>query len=106
MKDPTILAVIDRITTHVDPEIDALGAEHRHMVRLRLTYRDGRVFTCEERTRRGSPEKPLTAEEVRDKFRALTRERISASDTESIIRSVAMLDKMGSLDELLGLLRT
>ena len=106
LKDPAILAVIDRITAHVDPEIDALGAEHRHMVRLRLTHRDGRVFTCEERTRRGSPEKPLTAEEVRDKFRALTRERIPTSDTESIIRTVAMLDKMGSLDELLALLRT
>jgi len=54
----------------------------------------------------GQPRKPLTAEQVRDKFRALTRERVSSDDAESIIRTVAMIDKMTSLDELFDLLRT
>ena len=106
LRDPAILAVIDRITAYVDPEIDALGAEHRHMARLKLTHRDGRVFAREERSRRGSPENPLTAEDVRGKFHALTRRCVSADDSESIIGTVAGLDKMNSLNALTDLLRT
>ena len=106
LRDPAILAVIDRITAYVDPEIDALGAEHRHMARLKLTHRDGRVLAREERSRRGSPENPLTAEEVPGKFRALTRRCVSADDSELIIGTVAGLDKMNSLNALTDLLRT
>ena len=106
LADPAVLAVIDCIAAYVDPDIEALGADHRHMARLKLTHRDGRVFESEERIRRGSPEKPLTVVEVREKFQALVRQRVSAADADAIVRIVDGIDKTDSLDELFDLLRT
>lgn len=105
LADPAILALIERIEAFVDPDIESLGAENRHMVRLKLTHRDGRVFDREERRRRGSPELPLTADEAHDKFRALVRAQITDTTAEEIIHAVHALDELSSLDEFFGLLR-
>ena len=56
-----------------------MGAAFRHAARVKVTTRDGRTFEKLLPDRRGSPENPLTPEEIEDKFRHVVAPCVSAS---------------------------
>lgn len=99
---PDALAFMKRITVSVDPAIDALGPARRDAVRLTLKTRDSRVLSAERTWRPGSPEDPMSIQEVRTKFRRLTKGRWADAKTEGIIASVDKLEALPSLQPLLA----
>jgi 2-methylcitrate dehydratase PrpD len=71
LADPRTLDFIKRVSASIDPEIESLGPAFRHASRVRVVTRDGRTIEKLLLHRRGSPENPITEQEVRDKFRAV-----------------------------------
>jgi 2-methylcitrate dehydratase PrpD len=72
LADPKLLQFVAKISVDIDPQIDALGPAHRDAVEVDLTTVDGRRLHGRAEWRPGSPEAPLSAEELRKKFGKLT----------------------------------
>ena len=68
--DPETLAFIPRIKVFVDDELEAMGPAFRHAARVTVRTADGRTLKREVLNRRGSPENPVTREDVERKFAA------------------------------------
>ena len=78
ISDPQVLSFIQRIKAEVDPEIEAMGPKARHRARLTVATKDGRCLSHEEVHRRGSPENPVTAQDLGVKFDALAASVLDA----------------------------
>lgn len=102
--DPNVLAFIPRIHPYEDKEIDDKGPAARHAVKMKIITKSGRELTQDIWSRRGSPECPVSDEEVKKKFVANTRHVLTESAQGKIADLVLNIDDMGSLSELTGLL--
>jgi 2-methylcitrate dehydratase PrpD len=100
LRDPRIFEFIGRIGAYVDPEIEKMGAPYRHAARVKIVARDGRTFEKLLLDRRGSPEKPLSPEDIEYKFRHVVRPCIPQERIDRIVTAVRGLEK---LDDLAGL---
>lgn len=104
LADPKIMDFIKRIHARIDPEIEGMGPAYRHAARVAITTRDGRQFKHEILNRRGSPENPLSHEEVVYKFRNVVESCLSGGDIDRVIALTERLDKTEDTSELFGLL--
>ncbi|QIL79369.1 MmgE/PrpD family protein [Diaphorobacter sp. HDW4A] len=102
--DPQILDFIERIEAFEDPAIDAMGPAFRHAARIELQTCDGRTLTHEILHRRGSPENPLTAYEVEQKFRNVVAGCLPLTATERVVQLVSEIDRLDDVERLLTLL--
>jgi 2-methylcitrate dehydratase PrpD len=68
--DPDIRSLASRVTITVDPDEHAHGALASTVT---VTLKDGRTFTRRVEHFKGTPQNPLNAEEMRDKFLRTTR---------------------------------
>jgi 2-methylcitrate dehydratase PrpD len=103
--DPAVLAFMARIHPYEDEAIESRGAAFRHAAILRVETGGGGVLEHHEWSRRGSPECPVDAQEVRAKFFDNTAQALPRASAERIVEQVAQLEKLPSLDALLSLLK-
>jgi 2-methylcitrate dehydratase PrpD len=68
--DPALLALADRVAVAEDPELEAAFPRLR-AARVEVTLRDGRRLERYVEVPRGMPDRPVTDEELIDKFRGL-----------------------------------
>jgi 2-methylcitrate dehydratase PrpD len=101
LRDPAILRFIERIRAYVDPEIEAMGAPFRHAARLKVRTRAAREIEKLLLHRRGSPEEPLTPEDIENKFRHVVSPCVSKASADRIVRLVGSLEKLDDLSELI-----
>jgi 2-methylcitrate dehydratase PrpD len=106
LADPRILDFISRISAHVDPEIEGMGAPFRHASRVKITARDGKVFEKLSLHRRGSPENPLSPGEVVHKFRNVVALCMDPAEAERIISVVDEFETLADINMLMPLLGT
>ncbi|MGJ3260230.1 MAG: MmgE/PrpD family protein [Rhodospirillales bacterium] len=85
--DPDVLAFIEKIGAEIDPEIEARGAAFRHMARVTVTTASGETFEETVTHRKGSPENPLSPQEVEAKYTALAGSVLS-QDTATRVRDM------------------
>jgi 2-methylcitrate dehydratase PrpD len=104
LRDPAIFDFISRVSAYVDPEIEKMGAPYRHAARVRVTARDGKVIEKFLHHRRGSPEKPLTPEEIEYKFRNVISGCVPKANVDRAVKLVATLDTMENTNELTALM--
>jgi len=104
LADPQILDFISRITAHVDPEIEKMGAPFRHASRVKITARNGQVFEKLSLHRHGSPENPLSPEEVVHKFRNVVAPCMDKSAAEAIIAAVNGFETLTDISSVMPLL--
>jgi 2-methylcitrate dehydratase PrpD len=71
LRNPAILALARKVTLHRDPQADA-AYPALWPAWCEIDLDDGRTLRGEVNTTKGEPENPLTAEEVRAKFDALS----------------------------------
>jgi len=102
--DPEILNFIKKIEARVDPEIEQLGPQYRHMSRVSVETTDGRHFEHEERHRRGSPENPVSRDDLLAKFRALAACTLNDEGIEKVITLVNRLDALDDVTPVAGLI--
>ncbi len=104
LRDPAIFDFISRVSAFVDPEIEKMGAAFRHAARVRVTARDGKVIEKFLHHRRGSPENPMTPEDIEYKFRHVVGGCLSKANIDKAVKLVAGLDKADSTNELTALM--
>ncbi|WP_312998193.1 MmgE/PrpD family protein [Achromobacter animicus] len=104
LNDPRLLALISRMEAYADPQIDAMGPAFRHAARLEVHTRGGAVLRRDILHRRGSPENPLSHDDVVAKFHLIAAEVIDESRAREIVSRVEELDHLQDASALLALL--
>ena len=103
--DPARIALADRVKVMHDPAITALGAGHRHKVKVEVRFRDG---SSEHETReapRGSEHSFAGADAIVGKFRKLSRGVMTEKQQDALIDAVLRLERLEDSRELIALLR-
>ncbi|MFI5365407.1 MAG: MmgE/PrpD family protein [Candidatus Binatia bacterium] len=102
IRDPAVLGLTRRIAYRDDPDSDF---PRRFGGRLRVHLRDGRVLEHAEPINRGSAERPLSEDEVREKFRRNARRVISDRQAATVESAVASMDGQADLSGLTAALQ-
>ncbi len=100
LRDPVIHALIDRVTVEPDPRLDDLYPASI----VEITTTTGETYRCQVTAAKGSPQNPLSNNEVTDKFRALASPSMDPRQMEELIDRVYYLDHQPDIGELLGLM--
>src|SRR5580704_3506121 len=77
-----------------DPDITALGAAHRHKVRVEVHFRDGSVERETREAPRGSEQSFASAGDIVAKFRKLTRGVMADKQQDALVDAVLGLEKL------------
>lgn len=91
VRDAEVLELAARVRTVADADIDALGSDSRHTVRLTVTTRDGRVFQREARHSRGGAADPLSSEQILQKFRSQAAHCLDPDTVDRLERTLLSL---------------
>jgi 2-methylcitrate dehydratase PrpD len=91
LRDPGVARIIPRVTPEADPSLGVGGA----WLTVRLT--NGRVLEERVTAARGMPERPLTREELEDKFRGLAEVVLPA---ERVARLATALRRFSDLPDV------
>jgi 2-methylcitrate dehydratase PrpD len=99
VRNPRVVEMMKRVSLVVDPELEALGYDQ---VRSRVTVKlkDGRTLEGRADVARGHPEKPMSWDELAEKFRDCCR-LVPGVQTEEAIGLVAELEKQKTIAPLI-----
>ena len=98
--DPRVLALARRVTFEPDP---TQPYPRQYTAELVVTTRDGRRLSRTESATRGSLERPISAEDVRQKFEANARRALSSERVAALERAVLDLTDVPDVTALLDL---
>jgi 2-methylcitrate dehydratase PrpD len=101
--DPEILSFIPRIRIFVDGELEAMGPAFRHAARVAVHTIDGRTLKHEVLNRRGSPENPVTREDVERKFAANLASLAGEEEIDRLKSLALSLDTLENARAILGI---
>jgi 2-methylcitrate dehydratase PrpD len=77
-----------------DPDITALGAAHRHKVRVEVHFRDGIVERETREAPRGSEQSFASTDDIVGKFRKLTRGVMADKQQDALVEAVLNLESL------------
>jgi aconitate decarboxylase len=103
--DPARIALSRKVKVVHDPAITALGAAHRHKVRVEVYFRDGGVENETREAPRGSEHSFASAGDIIAKFRKLARGVMIDKQQDALIDAVMRLDELPDGRALIELLR-
>jgi 2-methylcitrate dehydratase PrpD len=110
---PDVQDMIGRSRFYADPEFDKKGTQESLQARLvegnliRIYRKDGTVVTGKSGFAKGSPENPMTYDEVADKFRGNAEfAKWPKQKTESIIEMTKTIETLPNLSKLTAALTT
>jgi len=103
--DAARIALSRKVRVVHDPDITALGAAHRHKVRVEVKFRDGSVERETREAPRGSEQSFASADDIVAKFRKLTRAVIADKQQSALVEAVLGLDNLADSRTLIELLR-
>ncbi|HXW48485.1 MAG TPA: MmgE/PrpD family protein [Xanthobacteraceae bacterium] len=103
--DPARVDLARRVKVVHDPAITALGAAHRHKVRVEVRFRDGSVEHETREAARGSEQSFADSMQIIDKFCKLTRAAMTRKRQDELIDAVLRLDQLVDSRVMIGLLR-
>ena len=103
IRDPEILKFIACIQVEHEPKFEGENGRYRVACRLVVRCRNGAEHETTVLYRKGSPEDPMTDEQLMDKFRTLTK-RLDSPRAEQIVKIVSRIDDCENLNDLSQLL--
>lgn len=94
--------MIRRVNYYVSPDVEnKMGSNV-----FKVTMKDGHVFTDHGRLAKGSPENPMTYDEVAEKFRGCTEfAKWPSQKTASVIKLVQSLEELTTVEQLTDALK-
>ena len=98
ISNPEILGYMKKISAEVDPEIEKLGHEFRHMASIELITNDNKKFIHTEKFRKGSPENPIPRNEILEKFNSLAKFSYDHEKIENIKEKIEKIEKSNNID--------
>jgi 2-methylcitrate dehydratase PrpD len=100
VREPRVVELMKRVTLYVDDELEALGYDQvRSRVRVRL--RDGRVLEGRADVARGHPLKPMSWEELAEKFRDCARLGLAPEKSAEAIQMVENIERLANVSLLI-----
>ncbi len=102
-KDPNVIDLMSRIKITEDPEMSKLYPPARP-ANLEIRTRDGNVYRRRVEYPKGDPHNPMSDEEVKAKFRRLTRPLMKEDRVKAIIDCVDNIEKVTDTGQLMKLL--
>ncbi len=105
IKSPDILAFTAKTDVQIDHEFDR-GDVGIEPARVRVTMKDGGVFTEQVDFPTGAPSHPLSFSDVERKYRSLLEhagQPISASNADALVENVARLEELQDVQDLVHL---
>tara|TARA_B100000609_G_scaffold197301_1_gene194430 strand:+ start:1091 stop:2452 length:1362 start_codon:yes stop_codon:yes gene_type:complete len=102
ISNPEILNFMKKITAEVDPKIESLGHEFRHMASIELITNDNKRFSHTEKYRKGSPENPLTKDQILSKFKSLATYSYDEIKINKIKEKIENIELSNSTENLIN----
>ena len=101
LSDPELHRLMDTVSFEMQPEDTVIpeGSSPDDFIRVDVET-DGGVFTARNVISAGSPKKPLSKQQILDKFRDCMSFGAKKCDAEAVIRAIDSLDRGGSVKDL------
>ncbi|MBI2859488.1 MAG: MmgE/PrpD family protein [Chloroflexi bacterium] len=99
LTDPQIRQLVKRVRLEVDPEIEASFPAKR-AIRMTIKLKNGSVYEQKLEGARGTPENPMSHDEVKEKFRSLATVVLPDQQVNKLIAVVESLESLGNLSTL------
>ena len=103
VKNTQVLKFGERVQMSCEPALKAKDAGGRPC-RVTVRLKDGRTYSRDAEHSKGSPEFPMTDDELKTKFIECARQAISASAAERVLDSVQRLETLENIRPLCELL--
>ena len=100
--DPVIWDLLGKINVIADPEIDALFPGVKR-ARVSITTTTGEKYTAQVDYAKGSPENPLTDEELVAKFRANASDVLNPEQMDRAIEATWRFEEIDNLSDYMAL---
>jgi 2-methylcitrate dehydratase PrpD len=97
---PDVQEMIKRIHFYIDPVAESAGLDKMTSL-MKITMKDGKVYTGRAEFAKGSPSNPMSYEEVADKFRGCAEfAKWPTAKTEAVIEAVKSLENVSDMSKL------
>ena len=103
VRNKDVLQLLERVDMKVDPKLQS-GSDGSRPTTVTVRLKNGQTQTLHEMFPKGSPQVPMTHDELVAKFRACVRGVLSDTSTESAMGYVGKLETMASVRPLTRLL--
>ena len=103
VRDPRTRVMMERVHVYVDPEIEALGYNEMRM-KVDITLTDGRRLSGYADKAKGHPKKPMSRDDLREKFMDCAVLVMPAASAESALEhlwAIRQIDRIGDLTPML-----
>ena len=104
LKDPRIWDLLGKIKVVADPEIDAMFPGVKR-ARVSITTNSGETHTAQVDHAKGSPQNPMSDEEIVSKFRANAGDILNKEQQDQVIDLTWRFDELEDIGEYMSLLR-
>jgi 2-methylcitrate dehydratase PrpD len=105
VQDRRIQELIRKVTFSVRPDLTTIENSGNPSTTVKVLLKDGREFSKTVDEAKGTPENPLSAEEVRGKYRNCVKGVQSKTEAEKTIEAVENLESLKMITTLTDLLR-
>ena len=104
MQRPDVQEMIKRVNFYIDPAAENAGLDKMTSL-LKITMKDGKVYSGRAEFAKGSPSNPMSFDEVADKFRGCAEfAKWPAAKTESVIASVKSMENLSDVSTIVPVL--
>ena len=103
LSDAFIWETLPKIKVVADPEIDGLFPKVKRAI-VTITTDDGRSYTVQEDHAKGRAERPLSDEELIDKFRANASHVMTDGAMDNVVNATFALEEASTVSEYMRLL--
>jgi len=103
LTDPFVWEMLPKIKVVADPEIDGLFPKVKRAI-VTITTEDGKSCTVQEDHAKGRAERPLSDEELIDKFRANASYAMTDGAIDKVVDATFALEEVSSVGEYMKLL--
>jgi len=104
VQDPKIQEIIKKVTFSIRPDLNTLVSSGNPSTTVRILMKDGRELLKTVDEAKGTPENPLTPEEVKNKYRQCVKGIQSKKEMEKTIETVENLENLKKISTLTNLL--
>ena len=106
VRDRNVLRVVEKVEMKVDPSLPpSQSADGSRAARVTIRQSNGQLSTRYERFPKGSPQLPMTQDELKEKVRGCARGVIPEASFENAITEISRLETLGNVRALTDLLR-
>ena len=104
VRDQNVLKLAERIEMRLDPNLNVSNPGGRPC-RVTIRLKNGQTYSCEKQHAKGSPDVPMTQEELRGKFTDCARLTLDRDTTERAREYIEGLETLSDIRPLCQLLR-